>query len=616
MTDVVEKAFSTLNIHRDALLPEIHKLVNIKFKNAIDEDIVKLYQAREIVLSVARYEQCESMELIDDGEMTSFQSLLLFILGRMKEQGFRRKGDKCYEQIIIDGIPTGAWQFGYSIREFIGVEIRKDMEPKQFRNLTNSRENLDALVRHLCDVTHREFPILVENEHLISFRNGTFDTKHSVFFPFAKRDEWQVLAEGLQEERRRQGWGTHYQLECPNDSNCACNFVNKHFREINESTRPLLDDICDLLECIGIPPEIHGWFHVFMGRLFFPVNTNDRWQVMPFLKTNEISDNAALTTIMDVIRSLIGDLSVASVISGVNCQQSLELLMNARVSCILLRDNAPLEQGDWQLAVCGEHVCINTKNKAPFPHQWKSHLLGAGPVLPYKNDAGTVDRRVIMFDVSKASVELFQSLKSKIIDNIDLWVQSIVTAYLTAANDYGFEDIWGTGVLPPQIHETREKVRELCNPLHSCAVSQSFRREPTLFMPLSDFKDIYYEFRRCRSLPLQRWVRDHWQAAFQDLGLAIERGQKEYHGVKSTTDWLCGIDTVERVQEHTTLVTQQSIDAMKVEVSRLGRETELLERRIDISQKLLDAETEIAQQKECRTRLRQQLSALNQSNHV
>ena len=94
----------------------------------------------------------------------------------------------------------------------------------------------------------------------------------------------------------------------------------------------------------------------------------------------------------------MGTDKISHITSGINVTHSLELLINARLCLILIRDsNMPLEQGDWQSALSGEEVLINIRGKTPYSHKWLSPMLGIGTCLTYKNDAGSVDRRVILF---------------------------------------------------------------------------------------------------------------------------------------------------------------------------------------------------------------------------
>ena len=125
-----------------------------------------------------------------------------------------------------------------------------------------------------------------------------------------------------------------------------------------------------------------------------------------------------------------------------------------------------------------------------------------------------------------------------------------------------------------------------------------------LFMPLSDFKDIYYDFRRRRGLPPQRWIREHWQSTFNDLGLTIERSQREYRGVRSTADWLVGLDATVNSHGQSLIVTRDMVKQLELDESRIDGELKHIREKISVAQKLCEVEEEVTRLKTLRTDLR------------
>lgn len=602
--DVVKWAYEYTNVDLlDDLVTAAGKLSQTNAQDPL------FYHAKAIVLAVQRYKSVgNAYEMpADITGQTPFQSLLLFLLRRLHELQYRRHGDSCYARIKGCGKePTFAFERVCSIREFIVAETRKETEPEQWKNLTNPRDNLDILVRHLSEIEHAEFKSLVVDGSLTSFQNGTYSIADNVFWPHDRVDEWNDFAKEVEEERRAQGWGNAYHLEPPDPNVCTATYIDRQFRLCDEHNKGAIEAIRRLLSRIGIDTEAHGWLFVLFGRLLFPIAKKDKWSVMPFFKTAESADNTAIGVLKGIYETLIGAESVAQVASGVNVQHSLETLMHARVCAVLLREQLPLEQGDWQSILSGEHVCINptARSRSSFSHQWTSHLFAVGPCFGYKNDAGTVDRRVIMFDVSNASTDDFRELGNLVHDNIDLWLQTIVDAYLTAAHEHSMHDIWAPNVLPQSILSSRESLRELVTPLLSCARSSLFTLDTHLFMPLSDFKDIYYDFRRRRGLPAQRWIREHWQATFLDLGLTIERSQREYRGMRSTTDWLIGLDATVNSHGQSLIVTRDMIAQLEADETRLEAELRRVRDKLEIARQLCDMEDEVNRLKTLRLDLR------------
>ncbi len=610
---VVDWAFEYVGVTHDDSFDEISNMIAAFSQE--QRPIHEFEYAKNIVLSLTRYKKfCDNSEynakFIPTSEQTSFQSLLLFLLRRFHELNYRRLGNMLYQRLRDENgvYMHHAWTPVCTVKEFVQRDIRKESEPEQWKNLTNPRDNMDIVCRHLTEVEHPELSKLNMDYTLISWKNGTYSIRDNVFWANDQIEHWDTMAHQVEVDRIRQGWGESYRLVPPSMHISSCHFIDKPFRLQSEDST-VVADVCTLLVDMGIDQSVHWWFFVLLGRLLFPINKHDQWCVMPFFKTSEHADNAAMTMFVETFQDLIGQEHVEYVSSGTNTQYSLEMLMNARISAMLLRDTTmPLEQGDWQSVLCGEPVCINsaTRGRTSFSHQWTSHMFAVGKNLSYKNDAGTVDRRIIMFDMSSATPEMFQKLRNLIRSNVDIWLQTTVDAYLTAVNEYAASDIWDENVLPQNMHAMRQSVREITTPLLSCILSSLFLREANLFMPLADFKEMYQDYRRQRGLPQQRWVRDHWHATFQDMNLTVERSQKEYNGAKSTTDWICGIDSAQRSSANAVTITQETIAQLSREQIRVGSELERLEQRLGIARKLYALEENIQSLKQTRNELRKQ----------
>lgn len=601
--DVVAWSFEQFQAPPDADLESLSRLVQGKCVSP--DEAATLGVARDVVFAVAR---CERFRRTGDAgryalpaDATNFQSLLLHTLRRLSEEGYRRRGEMCYEPVpVAEVADTQAWRPACTVRDFVVRESRKDVNPEQWRNASNPRDNLETVVRHLVDTDYVEFPHLDADPRLVAWRNGLYQIEHNVFWPYAEREEWAARAAAVGLERREGGWGDAYVLAPP--VAVACNFVDRPFG--------LADGVAEvdvLLARMGLDGTLRTLLFAMLGRLFFGVGERDAWQVMPYLKTSEAADTAALAAVVDPFRHLIGAESVAQVASGGSTTQALSVLAGGRVGAMLLRETMPLEQGDWQSAVSGEEVLVvPPRGRAPYALKWRAPLVGVGPSVSYKNDAGAVDRRVLLFDLSRATADDFRELRVLLLHRVDAFVQLAVAAYLDMANESADRDIWSPGVLPEAMHRARGDFREMICPLHSCLASPLFRRADGLFMPLSALKDLYYDFRRVRGLPTQRWVRDHWIDTFGEFGLTVERSQREYHqGAKTTSDWVLGIDTVDERRELD--VSAAQLAQLEADAARLGGELDRVNRRLVLSRELLAVESRICKDKETRNAVRARL---------
>lgn len=548
-------------------------------------DIRKLKIARDILMSVYAYCVQKSsprnflMQEFTSEDDTPFQRLLLFILKRLRETGLRRLHEFCCGRVSIEGVATLAWQKTCTVKEFVILETKKETNTSQWKNLTHSRENFDSVCRTLIEFQHTEFPDLNVDESLICFVNGTFSIKNGTF--------WKHGEEKQEDLSSTSGESL--------DTTCTCSFVNTVFRD-NLNTDNFAGDLSNILTDMGMEHPYHFWFFALMGRLLFPVNSLERWQVMPFFKTSTNCDSLIFNTFVTIFDTITGPKTVCKL----NGNLPLDVISGFRICAMMLRETCPIDQGDWHLTVCGEFVHLSSSLRGKFQTsqstEWKIPFIGVGSGFPYKNDAGTVDRRVVLFDVSKATETEVERMANFILDNIDLWLAYTVKCYLEMTVAHGDHNLWD--VLPPEFVTTRNKLKEITNPLLSCIKSSSFRQDASFFMPLSDFKDMYQDFRRQRGLPSQRWVREHWQATFQDEKLLIERGQREWNSTKSTTDWLIGISPVYQMRELDLVVTPELVETLRREADVAQKRYNVATELLTIDQQLLNlkAERSIAKQ--------------------
>lgn len=595
--ETVEWAFELLKLQTQPL-PQIAQVWTSANDIALSNPSLAsvAFSARDIIVSLIQgFRFRENEEIVEniplEENATPFQRLLVLILGKLSDSGMKRRKDGCYYQLSSTGIRTMAWVRGCSIREFILQHARRETAPDLWRYLTSSRENLDVLCKHLCEVEYYvEFPTLLVDPGLISWQNGTYSLEDNVFWGNSCLEQWPQLAQSAQNERIAQGWGDSYLLKPPDFNLASCHILAEPFRICNSETESDMLRVCAALRNVGIADEFQWWFFALMGRAFFPLNKHERWHIVPYIKTNDAIDQAFASLFATFFAHLLGPSEVGTIGSGTNTTHSPETIMNTRVAVLLMRDAPPMEQGDWQSATCGETVCINPRGRSSYSSLWNTHLVCVGARMPYKNDAATVERRVVMFDASIAHDTHIATLKEIFCENADLILQTCVDHYLTAVHRYGDKQLWE--ILPAPFYKLRDALREITNPLYSCLRSNLFEHNKNQYMPLSDFKDIYQSYRRNRGLQPQRWIRDHWHATFVELNLTIERGQRDYRGSKSTTEWVLGIDCVEST-EHSAVITTEIVEQLETEKKQCRNELDRVTARHSAASSILGIDKQI-----------------------
>lgn len=123
---------------------------------------------------------------VEDDKATSFQKLLIAVLKRIAISGLRRLDEDCYEPVLLsNGETTHAWKRCCTIKEYLYKSIQKETDYEEWRYLTNPHDNGEKVVQHLMLSTQMEFPVIQMNRYLWAYRNGLYNVKEDMFFPFA-----------------------------------------------------------------------------------------------------------------------------------------------------------------------------------------------------------------------------------------------------------------------------------------------------------------------------------------------------------------------------------------------------------------------------------------------
>jgi hypothetical protein len=195
---------------------------------------------------------------IDAEQTNPMQKLLLFLLDTAMEKRYRKQAGCCYEPVVVDGRPTHAWRQVCEIKSFVHDAIQKEMSWEQWCNATTSMKNIPSAIEYLSNCRDYQFPELVKLRGVYSFRNGVYLCRDDAFKPAS---------------------------EVP-DTVVACKFfdavLDPHAgQDWRSIPTPSFDSI---LSYQGFEPDVCTWMYVMLGRLLYPLNDRDGWQVIPFMK--------------------------------------------------------------------------------------------------------------------------------------------------------------------------------------------------------------------------------------------------------------------------------------------------------------------------------------------
>ena len=272
--------------------------------------------------------------------------------------------------------------------------------------------------------------------------------------------------------------------------------------------------------------QVWKWFFVFIGRLFYEVNSeiNDDWQVVLFIKGQA---NTGKSTIAEWVQRWFLTRSVGVLNNNAQPEFGISDLVNndgsqkQLVVCLEVKSDFSMNQSDFQSMISGESLMVTWKHeRSKLIKHWRAAMLLLGNALMgFVDNAGSMSRRLKILLFSK---ELTDSLRDSKLGN-RLYTEEgcaalakSILAYQWARGRYHDVSTWGTDprtgrpIVPKHFHRTRENVREQSNSL------VAYLNDPNT----SDTQLVYH---RNAYIPLDT-LRENWKTKAQELG--FHRGQQ------------------------------------------------------------------------------------------
>lgn len=517
----------------------------------------------------------------DTTKMTSFQKLLIFVSQELRTAQFRMIDDTLHEQIfkekpvlvrteegemesVVEYEPTHAWKPAETktLRDFINSKIQKETNFEYWMHLTNPHDNGDKLISHLTVTDQVDCPKLQRNRYLWSWKDGLYNVKYDMFFPFSKRAHWPRLAAEIQTHRVKGGW-TDYVCLPPTSLDVAVTYFDRDFGiDISPESEteggegwydPSLlcaDKFESILTTQRLTQETIDFVYMMIARLFFPVNQMDKWQVVLFIKGVAGSGKS---TIAQLVRSMYPKECVTTLSSNMEKQFGISAIYKGLICvCSEVREDFALDQGEFQQIISGEEVQISVKNKTAFSHVWETTLLLLGNQLfKYSDASGSITRRIAMVEFNE-QVKKSQSdplLMDKLQAEMNVVMRKGVYLYHRYVRRYGKADFWSFA--PPQMKDFNKNVRSAVDTLVSFLddaglVEIGMLPADSYIMPLTDFKQMYFSYVTRDGGQKPQWKKDHYQLVFSEKGICIEKKKKNvYQGVEMTCDWVIGVRPVD-----------------------------------------------------------------------
>jgi hypothetical protein len=470
--------------------------------------------------------------LKDDEATTPYQKVLLFLLSKAYDEGYRRYRDQCCVEIKAASIPTRAWRPVKEIKDFVYDSTQKEDEPEMWKNLTSRGNLVGDVVRHLTNCKDFQFQEIRKDRHVWSFRNGLLVGK-----------EWY---EDRQNYRIR-----FYDYNSPeyrtlDPTIVSCKYFDQPFDPYTE-----LDDWWDIptphmqmvLDYQRFEQDVSRWVYVFLGRLCFDVNELDGWQVIPFLKG--IAQSGKSTLITKVARRFYECEDVSTLSNNIEKKFGLQSIYKGFMFISPeIKGDLQLEQAEFQSLVSGEDVSIARKNETALSFQWKTPgILGGNEIPNWKDNSGSILRRLATLNFGRqiAPDVADPNLDQKLEIEMPAILCKCLRAYLEYSHKYASKDIWN--VLPKYFKLIRSQVATVTNSLQHFLCSEKFKFGPDLFVPQKVFVAQFNQHCRENNLGTFKFNQDFFAGPFSAKELEVRVESRIYQGqAYSTQPFIFGLD--------------------------------------------------------------------------
>ena len=416
--------------------------------------------------------RCETMN--DDGDLNPYQEILLYLLNTTAQNEMRKYKGYCYQQITnSDGFKTRAWRPVISIGEFVYTNTQKETKFDMWKNLTVKSSNTRDAIKHITDCVDVQFPTLVKNRSVWSFRNGILIGKYwhgkdyRPKFIMYDSEDFTKLDPTL----------------------TSCKYFDQDFIiDVDEVSNwrdihtPFMQQV---LSYQKFTQDVSDWMYVFAGRLMFDTGDMDQWQVIPFLKG--IARSGKSTLITKAFKKFYDNEDVRTLSNNIERKFGLSSIYDGFMFISPeVKGDLCLEQAEFQSLVSGEDISIARKNEKAISITWKTPGILAGNEVPgWKDNSGSVMRRIVTFDFGKQVQDADPKLDEKINTEIPNIMIKCLLAYLEYTRKYADKDIWT--VLPEYFKKIQMQIAMVTNSLQHFLNSEKVRFGPDLFCPQKVF---------------------------------------------------------------------------------------------------------------------------------
>lgn len=454
-----------------------------------------------------------------------FQNLLVYLLKRAYQKGYRLYREACYKQIYHNGYPTHAWKYVMPILAFVYDSISRETNGEMWRNLTDSRDNAKRAVDYLLNAKDKELPTLDPDRHLFAWTDGLYDAKTLQFYPY---EEYTLPSDRVAIKFFEQPFKVNELFNVP---------------DWYEIQTPALEKI---LEHQEFSPDVCKIIYAMMGRCLYDVNEIDHWEIILFIKGVAGSGKS---TIGKILKDFYPAADVAVLSSNIERKFGLGAIFDKLMFlCFEVKATWGLDQGDFQCMISGEEIPVAIKHKTAVTTLWKvpGMLMGNEVARSWQDAAGSMTRRVLVAEFNKRVKNTDTTLGKQLKEQLAAILHKCNMAYHDLVRTCGSANIWNK--IPQYFIDTQKHFAGVINPLEdflgNCDVIRVDSDDPTCCIPYEEFQIMYLNF--CRKNNYDKGIRfnkDHYQTVFEVHGIQVKQEpEKEYKGMtKHDIKWIYGV---------------------------------------------------------------------------
>jgi hypothetical protein len=481
--------------------------------------------------------RCSTMDLDDTSQ---YQQLLLALLNETYVNNIRRYKGQCCKQIMtIDQHYTKAWKPIMQISDFVYTVAQKETRFLVWKNLTAKASSARDSIKHLSECKDMQFPEIVKDRNVWSFKNGLFigkimDPKIGKytcrFYPYESK-EYKRLDPLIVSSK-------FFDTQFDDFS---------HIENWYDIPTPNMQQVLDYQK---FDDEVSKWMYVMGGRLCFDVGDMDGWQIIPFLKG--IARSGKSTLITKVFKKFYENDDVRTLSNNIERKFGLSSIYDGFMFIAPeVKGDLCLEQAEFQSLVSGEDVSIAVKHEKARSVEWKTPgILGGNEVPNWRDNSGSVLRRLLPWNFGKQVKEADPQLEDRLDAEIPIILLKCVRAYLEYSQKYANKDIWN--VVPDYFKQVQTQVAMVTNTLQNFLASEKVRYAEDACVPQKIFIQVFNQHCQENNLGKVKFNPDFYAGPFSTRDVEVRNEAVTYKGrAYANQPVVFGLDVIEETLEFT-----------------------------------------------------------------